>query len=292
MSLLILVSIVFGVGITIYPGASLSFVRAIGTEIRLPSLYVVNVNDKPMDYELRVLSTELLDGYFPLPDVEWVRLGQKEYRIQPYDTVEVPVFITIPQDSINYNRAWSFDVTVTQKPIDPKAAGFAMVQLGAKATWFVETKAVENYLPEPNGEPLAVSPGVWFVDFEGEEETAGEIPIEIRNDDDVEHTYYFEVYNEPDFGDSIRGQKLDIMPMFAFSENWITNWEWLHPKPGKFLFFKKKPKITLGPGEVGKHFVELDFPEGVLGENVYETVVLIKPDGIGKDGRFVRFVVK
>ena len=298
MKKLVLICVAFvttsliGAGITIYPGGTLTFVRAFDTDVRLPSLFVVNVNESPMDYELKVVSSKLLSGYFPVPDVEWVILGSTELTIDPYDTVEIPIMINVPDDSVNFNRAWSFDVQVTQTPVKRERAGFAMLQLGAKSTWLLETKSVSDYIPKPSDEPMAVSPGIWFVDFEGEEETKGEIPIEFRNDSDVEHTYYFEVYNTPDYGDSIRGQKLDIIPMFAYADNWITDKSWVYPKPGRFLFFKKQAKVTLAPGESGTHHIVVDIPEEALGENVYETVVFIKPENNVKLGRFIRFVIK
>ncbi len=278
-------------GISITPGASLTFVRDFGMEGDLPPLEIINVNESPMIYSIKVLAQSKLKGYFPVPDIEWVRLGMDEITVQPYDTAEVPIYVTIPDDPANHNRAWSVVVSVSQKPLNDSGGSFAAIELGAQASWFIETKSMPNSLSDKIDEPLVVSPSIWTGKFAEGEEPSGELAFEIMNNSDETHTYTFMNYH-PAYGNELEGQKLDILPLIGDDESWISDRNWIEMKKKGFLFFKSIPKATLASGESAEFMVTVDVPTEALGEKVYESLVFIKVDGGLKNGRFVRFMIR
>jgi len=284
-----------GAGIYIEPGASLTYVKMFDSETPGKPLRLVNVNSVPMVYDISIISAEQrLKGYLLLPDTMWVRPIGNHFKVEPWDTFDVPILISIPEDKANYNRAWACELSVIQsKWTSDKAVGKAgaVLQLGANATWLIETPT-QNKLPDKGTDPISVSPGIWSVQYGDSTENKVILPIKIRNDDDVEHTYTFESYI-PDFGDSIVGMRLDIFPLTIEETGWIFDPSWIRPKPKKFLgLFKRKPAIKLKPGEEGEYPIIVDLPPTTeLGDRRYEGVILIRQDGQSFGSRFTRYII-
>jgi len=291
LAIAIVSSTLFGLGISISPGANLTYLRQLGGESELPPLTIINVNEQAMTYTITPSSQNILRGYCVLPDIEWVRLGLNDVEVQPFDTVEIPVFVTVPDDSGFANRAWSFMLSVKQKPIGQESSSFTAIELAAQGYWFLETKSSENVLSKELDEPLVVSPSIWTATFAEDEPTTGELAFRLLNNDNVKHTYTFDEYT-PYYGDEISGQKLDIIPLVSDEDSWVSDMGWITPKKKGFLFFKSKPKIKLNPGESAEQLVKVDIPPEALGDNTYEAVIFIKVDGQFNNGRFVRFILK
>ena len=82
------------------------------------------------------------------------------------------------------------------------------------------------------------------------------------------------------------------MPITVDPNGWILDSTWLSAKKTGFLFFKGAAKITLKPGQIKEHVIELEIPpSNELGNKQYEGVVLVKPDGSFNGSRFIRFVI-
>ncbi len=286
-----LCQVAFTAGISISPGACLTFVRELGVEAPLPPLKIVNVNDSPMFYSISASSGVNLRGYYPLADIEWVKLETNEATIPAYDSVIVPISIEIPDEPANLNRAWGFTVSVVQSGIDQENVGFTTIQLGAQGRWFVETKSMPNSLSREWEEPLVISPSLWTATFAEDEPTTGELSFNFMNNDDKPHTYTFMNYS-PSYGDEIKGMSLDIIPLIGDEDSWISDRGWIQAKKKGFLFFKSSPKVKLNPGETAEQAVKFNLPREALGEKIYESLIFIKVDGEYKDGRFVRFVIR
>ena len=94
LTIAILSSSLLGLGISISPGANLTYVRQLGEELSLPPLTIFNVNESPMEYKIKTQGASRVTGYYSIPDIEWVRLGTDIITIEPFDTVEVPVYVT------------------------------------------------------------------------------------------------------------------------------------------------------------------------------------------------------
>jgi len=291
VSFLLIVGSLFSMGISISPGATLTFVRELGDELKLPPLTLINVNEDPMEYTVKVTAECRLKGYNSIPDIEWVRLSTNKITVDALDSVEVDVFVTIPDTPENMNRAWGFTISVTQKPIKQEAVGFAAIELGAQANWFIETKSVPNNLSSELDEPLVVSPSLWTAVIGEDEPTTGELMFSFMNNDDMPHTYTFENYN-PQYGDEIRGQVLDIVPLISGGDSWVSDAGWINVKKSGFLFFKSNPKVKLNPGESAEQIVKVDVPRESLDGSIYESLIYIKVDGEYDQGRFIRFVIR
>ncbi len=291
VSFLLIVGSLFSMGISISPGATLTFVRELGDELKLPPLTLINVNENPMEYTIKVTAECRLKGYYSLPDIEWVRLSTENTVIEALDSAEVDIFVTIPDTPENMNRAWGFTISVTQKPLKKEAVGFAAIELGAQAHWFIETKSTPNNLSAALDEPLVVSPSLWTAIIGEDEPTTGELAFSLMNNDDVPHTYTFENYT-PYYGDEVRGQVLDIVPLIGGGDSWVSEAAWVKMKKTGFLFFKSDPKVKLGPGESAELLVEVDVPRESLDGSTYESLIYIKVDGNYANGRFVRFIIR
>ncbi len=289
--IVLLAGSVWGLGISISPGATLTFVRELGEEVELPKLKIINVNDFPMEYSIKAVAECRLKGYYPIPDIEWVRLSTNNITVEALDSVEVDIFVSIPDVPANHNRAWGITLSAAQKPVKKQNAGFAAIELGAQATWFIETKSMPNQLSSELDEPLVVSPSLWTATFAEDEPTTGELSFSLMNNDDKPHTYTFTNYS-PYYGDEITGMNLDIIPLFGDEDSWISDKGWIQVKKKGFLFFKSSPKVKLNPGESAEQFVKFDIPAEALGGKIYESLVFIKVDGENKGGRFVRFVIR
>jgi len=297
VSILVVIVPIWGAGISISPGASLVYVKKFDSKVPGKPLRIININSVPMTYDISVtVEKHRLKGYLPLPDTMWVRPMKNHFKVEPWDSFDVPIQISIPNDPANYNRAWVCDLAVTQsKWVDTtkvKGKAGTVLQLGARAAWLIETPT-ESKLPDANEDPLTVAPGIWAIQYGDSTSNKGVLPIKIRNDDNVKHEYIFESYI-PNFGDTIIGRKLDIFPLTTEETGWILDPSWIRPKPKRFLWlFKKKPAITLKPGEEGEYPILIDFPpSNELGERRYEGVILIRPDGQRTGSRFVRYVFR
>ena len=293
--ILVLLSIIFSsallaIGIAADPGATLSYVKVFGVEAPLPSFFIINVNAEPMKYTLGISPGSRLTGYMPLPERDWVKLAFTETTLAAYDTIEVPIFISVPDMPENYNRAWAFNINIRQVGLD-NMRGMSTVELALRLNWFVETKSVSQKLPDKNDEPISLSPAVWFIKFQDYENTRGQAVVQIRNDDEVRHTYFFKTHL-PFYGDELMGQKLDVIPLVVEPDWWIPDEEWVMAKPDKFLFFNKAPKISLDPGESVEKLIKFDIPAGLMEGNTYEALVFIKPEGSAKNCRFIRFIFR
>jgi len=289
--IVLLAGSVWGLGISIQPGATLTFLRELGDEVELPKLKIINVNDSPMEYSIEAVAECRLKGYYPIPDIEWVRLGKDKVEVPPNDSTEISIFLRIPDDPAHLNRAWGITISVSQKPKAGENSGFAAIELGAHANWFVETNTVVGELSNTLDEPLVVNPGIWFGTFAEDEPTEGELSFKLLNNDDKTHTYTFENYT-PEYGNEIRGQKLDIIPLIGDETSWISDAGWVQTKKSGFAFFKSNPKIKLNPGESAEQAVLLNIPREAIGDKIYESLVFIKVDGEYKGGRFVRFIFR
>jgi len=293
MLVVLLTASVYGLGIAIEPGGALSYLVFLRPNLDIKPIKVINVNDEPMQYDL-VATTEPshLKGYFPLPDKSWVSFEPGSFRLEPHETLLVKVLLNLPEDDPTiFNRAWSFDINVTQTNIIPDtAASIARLQLGATAVWNVETPS-KTELPEKGSDQLSVAPSIYTIQYGDSTINKGEFPIKIRNDDEVAHKYEFETYF-PEYGDSIKGMVMDILPLKVGEGGFILDKSWVRAKRDRFLLlFKKSPKIKLEPGETAEQIVVVDLPESSeLGNQRYEGIILIKPDGKMKGSRFVRFV--
>jgi hypothetical protein len=286
-----LCQVAFTAGISISPGACLTFVRELGVEAPLPPLKIVNVNDSPMFYTISTTAGTNLRGYYPIADIEWAKVETQEVTIQAYDSVFIPIKITIPDDPSNLNRAWGFIVSVTQSPVGKDGGGLTLLQLGAQGHWLIETKSMPNTLSSEYAEPLVISPSLWTATFAEDEPTTGELSFSIMNNDNKPHTYTFMNYS-PLYGDEIRGMSLDIIPLIGDADSWVSDKGWVEAKKSGFLFFKSSPKVKLNPGETAEQAVKFNLPREALGEKIYESLIFIKVDGEYKDGRFVRFVIR
>jgi hypothetical protein len=72
-------------------------------EVASLPLEVVNTSDEPVDLKIELLmpeTSELKEGYAPIPDLGWVSLAQLNFsNIQPRASAETDVVITIPADA-------------------------------------------------------------------------------------------------------------------------------------------------------------------------------------------------
>ena len=285
--------VAFAAGISIEPGATLTFVRRLGDEIPGKPLRIINVNSKEMEYNItQVTEGFRLKGYFPLPDTSWVTVEKKNFILYPHDTVDIPVIFRIPDEARNYNRAWYVEFSVEQsRPVDVdghKAAG-AVIQLGARSTWFIETP-MNKELPPPGEDKLAVAPSIWAIQYGDSTENKAELPFKIRNDDNITHEYEMVAYL-PDYGDTMLGRQLDIFPLLVNEKGWVLDKSWVKPKPGGILG-NKTPTFKLEAGEVAEHSILIEMPpSSELGERRYEAIVLVKPDGDSKWSRFCRVII-
>ncbi len=285
-----------GAGISIEPGASLTFVRKFDNQTPGQSLRIININSAPMVYEIRTVVDEYrLKGYSPLPDSLWVKPTQNNFKVEPYDTFDVPIIISIPENDANYNRAWVCELSVMQSPwVEPSVGGgkaATMLQLGARATWLIETP-FNKTLPPKGTDPLTVTPSIQPIQYGDSTINKGVFTIKIRNDSDLPHEYFLESYI-PNLGDSIQGRLLDIFPLTTEETGWILDKKWIRPKPKKFLgIFPKKTTIKLKPGEVGEFPIIIDLPPSAeLGERQFEGIILVRPEGQNKGSRFVRCII-
>lgn len=290
-ALMLFVGSLFSAGISISPGACLTFIRELGVEAPLPPLKIVNVNDTPMQYTISASAGTNLRGYFPIADIEWVTVETKEINLPAYDSVFIPIRIEIPDEPVYLNRAWGFTISVVQSAIDQESRGFTTIQLGAQGRWLIETKSMPNSLSGELDEPLVISPSLWTATFAEDEPTTGELNFSFMNNDDKAHTYTFINY-VPNYGDEIRGMSLDIIPLIGNDDSWISDKGWIQVKKKGFLFFKSSPKVKLNPGESAEQLVKVDIPREALGDRIYESLIFIKVDGEYKGGRFVRFVIR
>jgi len=288
----ITLSTAFGAGIYIEPGASLTYVRIFEAETPGRPLRIININPSPMVYEISVVADEhRVKGYIPLPDTTWVRPAINNVRVEPYDTLEVPIIISIPNDPANNNRAWGCELSVVQskweeETIESRAG--TQLQLGARATWLIETPAIFE-LPNKGKDPLSISPSIQPVHYSEQTVNQAELDIKIRNDSDETHEYHVLSYI-PNWGDTIMGRVLDIFPLTIDENDWIPDPQWIRPKPKGVL--KRAPVIKLAPGEVGEYPVLIDLPPSEeLGRRRFEGVILIKPDDQFVGSRFVRFII-
>jgi hypothetical protein len=288
-----LASSLLALGISIEPGGALMVVQKFGVAAPGTPLKIINVNDSPMIYMINVLNGESrIKGYSPIPDTTWVRPEKDSFVVQPHETLSVPMIVDIPPGEENYNRAWSCELMVTQISTQtPVPGATAVMELGAHAVWLIETPSREVLPAKNKTDLLSVSPALWIVQYGDSTINNGEFPFQIRNDDNVKHTYSFQTYM-PYYGDSIRGQRLDIMPITVDQNGWILDSTWITAKKTGFLFFKGSPKFTLKPGEIKEHIINLNLPlSKELGNKQYEGVILIKRDGETKGSRFIRFLI-
>ncbi|MCK5832988.1 hypothetical protein KAH81_04870 [bacterium] len=296
LALLILgCSSLFSSGIYIEPGASLTYVRKFDSQTPGKPLRIININSSPMVYNISVVADEYrLKGYIPMPDTNWVKPMKNDVKVEPYDTVDIPIMISIPESDENYNRAWVCELSVMQSAWkDPSIGGKAgtVLQLGARATWLIETP-FKKALAAINSDKLSVAPAIQPIQYGDSTINKGEIFITIRNDDEIEHVYSLESYI-PNFGDSIIGRVLDIFPLTTEETGWILDPNWICPKKKKlFGIFSKSPTIKLGSGEVGKYPITIDMPPSEeLNQRQFEGIILIRPDGQREDSRFVRYII-
>lgn len=285
----------FGAGIYIEPGASLTFVRLFDSQAPGQPLRIVNINSTPMVYEIRAVADEYrLKGYIPMPDTLWVKPTMNNIKVEPYDTVDIPIQITIPKGDENFNRAWLCELSVMQSPWqDPAGKGKTgtMLQLGARATWLIETPFNRN-LPAKGADPLSVAPSIQPIQYGDSTINKGSFMIKIRNDSNEPHEYFLETYI-PSFGDTLIGRMLDIFPLTTEETGWILDLSWIKPKPKKSLgVMSKKPSIKLNPGQVGEYEILVDLPPSAeLGNRQFEAIVLIKPEDQNRGSRFVRYII-
>lgn len=283
---------VYALGISIEPGGALMAARIMGEPIPAPPLRIVNINDKPMEYSIEIIiDKQQIKGYYPLPDVEWVSVEKPEFVIEAHDTFELPITINIPDEEANYNSAWFYKIVVTQTNItEGLTVGGSQIQLAATATWLIETPRKLELAEKSYGE-LSIAPSTFFIRYGDSTINKAEFPVKIRNNDTINHTYRFETYF-PYYGDTIRGLKLDIMPLIVDETGFILDKSWVRAKPDKFLFFNKAPKLKLNPGESGEQTILIDLPTSrELNEQRYEAILLVKPDNGYAKSRFIRFII-
>lgn len=290
--LLVFSSSLFSLGISLEPAAALMYVRDFDFLAPGKPLTIINVNDKPMVYRIKVDTEKYrLKGYFPLPDESWVKPVPDSLIIGAFDSAKIDIFINIPKSETNYNRAWTCDITVTQSKLEQEPfRGVAAMELGAKATWLIESPTSER-LPDKGQDLLSIAPAHWIIQYGDSTINKAELEITIRNDDTEPHSYSFETYF-PNLGDAITGHRLDIFPLTVTETGWILDASWVKPKKRGFLFFKKEPVIKLNPGEKASQIIKIDMPlSKELGNKNYEAIVLIKPDNQLQGSRFCRFII-
>ncbi len=89
---------------------------------------VTNKTDKEIDIEVVVekpSSSELREGYEPVPDVSWVKLFPKIFHLGPGEGMDCDVIISIPNEEKYANRHFQI-MLVTQTVEDPVTRGIAI----------------------------------------------------------------------------------------------------------------------------------------------------------------------
>jgi len=287
-------SSVFALGIGIEPGANLVTVRQLGKPIETDPLRVINVNPKPQIYTIDIVIEDPLKGYTKLPDSSWIYPEKDSFRLEAYDTLELPIFCNIPDDEGYYNRAFRAEINVTQHTPHDEAArsrGFTEFLLAARSIWFFETPSKSNLPKAIDGDPISIAPTLYIIEYDTtwkDKTLEATVPVTIRNDDTITHQYFLETF-VPDYGEFYEDFTLDILP---FGEgNWIPDLGWLQPKKKGFLFIKWTPKPKLAPGESKTIDFKIELPQATeLGDLLYDAVVMVKPEEQKKDSRFIRFV--
>ncbi|MDI6793888.1 MAG: hypothetical protein QME81_13665, partial [bacterium] len=121
---------------------------------------VTNTSSSPIELKIEALAPtpgEKREGYDPIPDPSWLKIGQDQFRLEPRRSVSTDVTISIPADEQYLGKKY-------QAIVWSHTAGAGMIQLGLKTRVLIEisserpeTAAVAEAAAEIETAPLPIT---------------------------------------------------------------------------------------------------------------------------------------
>lgn len=215
-----------GIGLSVEPGWLLIRDVPIGQlyemENRTGIRFKINNNsDTPRRFMLKVdepakVGVKVLKGYTGIPDRAWFWFEKEEALILAHDTVEIRMFLRIPDEEKYYNQKWAVGIDVEGKP----ESGEGLV-LAVSPVFYIETESRAVLKEKPAGF-LGVTPGTIVFSNAVLGTRNASATIVVYNNDDQPHSYTIR-----SFVPSAEPGKQVITPTPGLF--WIPEKDWLKP---------------------------------------------------------------